>query len=298
MLDALAAAPPEERLRYTRQVVQILRDFPDRAVIQHKGCVALEAICRAQHGNAVRVQAAGAVPVVLVALDEHLRVRAVQHAGLGVIACLAKLAKQQIFDLGGISIILASMNKFKRDPVVQVSGSMALAAVCLNSSRNRQSVARYGGISALLDALQRHPLRTDVLVAAGETLAQLADADAGLRQQMLSSLPVVQGLLARYEQLGTSAGVPGVAGEVKAPKPKDVEIVLRSLRRLEGLLYDGAYRSGAGAEIRGHALGEVSSIEVGATPVSVTASKAESAQELHEKIKRWSTSKKHKKAGG
>lgn len=271
VLDALTSAPAAERLRYARQVVQILKDFPDKAIIQHKGCVALESICRAQHGNVTQVQAAGAVPVLLAALERHRRVRAVQHAGLGAIACLSKVAKNQIFDLGGIATILGSMSKFKRDPTVQVSGAMALAALCLSSSTNRRSVSRYGGIPLLIQALEKHHARADVLIAASETLALLAEADAELRKQIVPSLSLVQGLIARCETRGQRSGA-------DPSRLKDFEAVLRSLRKLEAMLYDTAFRDHEAAE----------------AGVSA-ATREQDAAELQEKIKRWSSTQKKRK---
>jgi len=237
LLDTLAAAPVAERHKYAAQAVQVLKDFPEKAIIQHKGCAALEAICRAQRGNVQHVHAAGAVPTILRALDTHLRVRKVQSSGLSALACLAKISKQQIFDLGGIETILRSMTKFKRDPGVQVSGAMALGALCLASEQQRRSVARFGGISVLLQALERHVERADVLIAASETLALIAQDNQGLQKQLLSSLPIIQSIVERYEGAKRAAVRPG-AGKQAEKKLRDCEIVLRSLRKLEGRLAD------------------------------------------------------------
>jgi len=161
----------------------------------------------------------------------------VQSSGLSALACLAKISKQQIFDLGGIETILRSMTKFKRDPGVQVSGAMALGALCLASEQQRRSVARFGGISVLLQALERHVERADVLIAASETLALIAQDNQGLQKQLLSSLPIIQSIAERYEGAKQAAVRPG-AGKGAEKKLRDCEIVLRSLRKLEGRLAD------------------------------------------------------------
>lgn len=235
LLDTLALAPASERHKYAAQAVQVLKDFPDKAVIQYKGCAALEAICRAQRGNVQHVHSAGAVPTILHALDNHLRVRKVQSCGLSALACVAKIAKTQIYDLGGIETILRSMTKFKRDPVVQVSGAMALGALCLSSVQNRRSVARFGGVSVLLQALERHIERADVIIAVSETLALIAQDSTGLQKQLLASLPVVQGIVERYEAAKKAVARAG-GGKSADKKLRDCEIVLRSLRKLEGRL--------------------------------------------------------------
>jgi hypothetical protein len=227
LLDQLAIAPAAERHKYASQAVQILSDFPAKALIQAKGLSALEAICRAQRGNVQHVHAAGAVPVILKALDAHLRVRKVQTSGLAALACLAKIGKKQVFDLGGIETVCRSMAKFKRDPAVQVSGAMALGALCLSSVQNRHSVAKFGGAQILLQALERHVERADVQIAASETLALIAQDTTSLQRQLLAALPVVQGIAARYEGARAANG---------SKKAKDIEIVLRSLRKLEGKL--------------------------------------------------------------
>eukprot|EP00747_Dinoflagellata_sp_TGD_P168584 gnl/TRDRNA2_/TRDRNA2_195312_c0_seq1.p1 gnl/TRDRNA2_/TRDRNA2_195312_c0~~gnl/TRDRNA2_/TRDRNA2_195312_c0_seq1.p1 ORF type:complete len:601 (-),score=128.35 gnl/TRDRNA2_/TRDRNA2_195312_c0_seq1:66-1817(-) len=230
VLEALTTAPADDRHKYAGQVVQIMKDFPAKAVIQQKGCAAIEAICRAKRGNAVHAQAAGVVPVLLNALEKHLRVRPVQQSGLGALACVAKVARNQVFDLGGIGVILRSMNKFKRDSAVQVSGAMALGALCLNSTQCRRSVAKYGGLTMLLQALERHVDRADVLIAASETMALISQGDSGLRKQLTAALPVVQGIIGRYEREAES----GKQG--RANRARDSEVVLRSLRKLEARL--------------------------------------------------------------
>jgi len=237
LLDTLAVAPAVERHKYSAQAVQVLKDFPDKAVIQYKGCAALEAICRAQKGNVQHVHGAGAVPVILQALEQHLRVRKVQTAGLSSLACLAKISKQQIFEHGGIETILRSMTKFKRDPAVQVSGAMALGALCLSSVQNRKSVARFGGVSVLLQALERHIERADVIIAASETLSLIGQDSTGLQKQLLSSLPVIQSIAERYEEAKRNIAAGG-GGSRADKRAKDCEVVLRSLRKLEGRLAD------------------------------------------------------------
>merc|ERR1712039_570994 len=157
----------------------------------------------------------------------------VQRAGLGAMSCVAKVAKKQIFDLGGIPVILASMAKFKRDPVVQVSGAMTLGALCLQSAQNRKSVAKYGGVSFLLQTLERHVERVDVLIAASETIILLMQGDAAMRKQFLPSLNVVQGIILRYE-----SSLADEKGGRNAKRIRDCEVVLRSLRKLESHLRD------------------------------------------------------------
>jgi len=224
ILDALVAAPAAERMKYLKQTVQILKDFPDKALIQQKGCLALEAICRAARGNAVNVVSAGAVPLLLLALEKHIRVRAVQRAALTTISCVGKVGKQQMRDLGGIPIVIASMVKFKRDAAVQVSGAMTMGSLCLSADHNLRSVGKYGGMTVLLAAIERHAGRSDVVIAACETLILLLKGDSALRKQMVSSLNVVQGILARYEELLNTCS---------SKQQKECELVLRSLRKLE-----------------------------------------------------------------
>lgn len=231
VLVALTAAPAEERVKYVRQVVQIMKDFPDKSTIQHKGCVALESICRAQRGNVAQVQAAGAVPVLLAALQGHLRVRKVQSAGLGALACLAKVSRQQIFDQGGIPIVLRSMAKFRKDHAVQVSGAMALGALCLSSQTNRKSVAKYGGIPLLFLALERHMDRADVAVSTSEALSLIAQGGPALQKQMNSYVQVLRAVVVRYDSAVAATGGENGGGGGAA-------VALRSLRKLEGQLAD------------------------------------------------------------
>eukprot|EP00930_Biecheleria_cincta_P034268 TRINITY_DN23697_c0_g1_i1.p1 TRINITY_DN23697_c0_g1~~TRINITY_DN23697_c0_g1_i1.p1 ORF type:complete len:634 (-),score=145.06 TRINITY_DN23697_c0_g1_i1:78-1898(-) len=234
VLDALMAAAPAEQSKYARQVVQIIRDFPDKAVIQLKGCVALEGICRAQKGNAAVVQGAGAIPLVLTTLEAHRRVRQLQRAALGALACLGKVGRQQIFDLGGIPNIIASMAKFRRDSEVQVLGAMTLGALCLSSGTCRKSVAKYGGLGMLHAAMERHADRPDVLVAASETLYLIcAGEDKELLAAANAALPMVQSLVGRWSD--KAAG--GRADDANiAVKPHDCEVVLRSLQKFEAKL--------------------------------------------------------------
>merc|ERR1711924_111729 len=110
----------------------------------------------------------------------------------------------------------------------------------------------------------------DVLIAASETLGQLAESDAELRKQMLPALSLVQSLIARYER-----------GGQETTRAKDREAVLRSLKKLEAMLYDTAFRE--------HDAGDVAP------------AKMENASELQEKIKTWNSTaaaKKKKRTSG
>eukprot|EP00927_Polykrikos_kofoidii_P072005 TRINITY_DN68182_c0_g1_i1.p1 TRINITY_DN68182_c0_g1~~TRINITY_DN68182_c0_g1_i1.p1 ORF type:complete len:608 (-),score=104.48 TRINITY_DN68182_c0_g1_i1:93-1916(-) len=285
VLDALVVEAAGERVKYAQQTVRIMSDFPDKAIIQHKGCVAIEAMCRAARGNSTQVKAAGAVPVLLKAMERHRKVRTVQRSALAALGCLAKVAKSQIYDLGGSFITLQAMMKFKRDPAVQVSGAMTLGALCLNSAANRRSVARYGGVSVLLQALDRHLGRADVLIAASETLVLLAQGDAVLRKQMLASLPAVQGLIGRFE---------GVAAAANEAKRRDSEIVLRSLRKLEGQLTDSAI---PGEDDDNHSESEIPHLEA-IEGMQVLQANVGQALELQNRYDKWKEKMPKKKAGG
>jgi len=308
ILDALAEAPEAERLKYTHQALEILRDFPDKAVIQHKGCVALEAVCRAQKGNAASVRSAGAVPVLLAALDSHLRVREVQRAGMSAVACLAKVSHQQLFNEGGIPIVLASMAKFRRDPSIQLSGALVLGAICLSSSTNRRSVAKYGGIALLLQSLERHVEKADVIIAVSEALVLLAQGGPALREQLQPSATALQGIVARFEGLleqakCEAAGTASVeAAATGAKRAKECEVVLKSLRRLQEQLPEeaapeepprvhGDGDDGDGGE-PGSDTGERAPLPAREAAVQEASSTTDEAMELQDRVRKWSAKRK------
>ncbi|CAE7684509.1 unnamed protein product, partial [Symbiodinium sp. CCMP2456] len=225
LLDALLDSPPSEISKYAQQVVQILKDFPDKAAVQHRGWLAVEAVCRADRAQAAKIQALGAVPVLLASLEEHRRVRQVQKAGLAALSCLSKAARQQIFDQGGIPNVVAAMAKFRRDGDVQLGGAMALGGLCVASDACAISAAKYGGINVMTSALERHAKRPDVLIAVSETLALIASTrKEDILQRMMPALPPLRALLAQHADAGT----------------RESEVVLRSLRKLEDQLLGSA----------------------------------------------------------
>eukprot|EP00439_Symbiodinium_sp_Y106_P039722 s342_g4.t2 len=217
LLDALLDSPPSEISKYAQQVVQILKertyrpefhgefeDFPDKAAVQHRGWLAVEAVCRADRTQAAKIQALGVVPVLLASLEEHRRVRQVQKAGLAALSCLSKVARQQIFDQGGIPNVVAAMAKFRRDGDVQLGGAMALGGLCVASDACAISAAKYGGISVMTAALERHAKRPDVLIAVSETLALIASTrKEDILQRMMPALPPLRSLLAQHADAST-----------------------------------------------------------------------------------------------
>lgn len=285
LLDALTAVSPAEQGKYARQVVQIIRDFPDQAVIQLKGCVALEAICRAQKGNAAVVQGAGAIPPVLATLEAHRRVRQLQRAALGALACLGKVGRQQIFDLGGIPNIIASMAKFRRDSEVQVLGSMTLGALCLSSPTCRRSVTKYGGLGVLHAAMDRHADRPDVLVAASETLFLMCTGeDKELLTAANAALPLVQSLVGRWSDKA-AGGTDDVNDGVK---PHDCEVVLRSLQKVEEKLI-GSRRQSSNGQGDDDDWSEAGTPRQAARKSAAKGEKdqAQQAEDLVERFRRW-----------
>ncbi|CAJ1345089.1 unnamed protein product [Effrenium voratum] len=272
LLDALLDSPPAEISKYSQQVLQIIQDFPEKAVIQHKGWLAVEAVCRAQKGNAAQMQAAGAVPILLQALEEHRRVRQVQRAALDALSCMAKVARQQIFDLGGIPSVLAAMTKFRRDPDVQVSGALVLGGLCMNSDSCRHSVVKYGGVNVLTAALDRHEQRPDVLIAAAETLALLASGrHADILQRMMPSLPMVQAMVIKHSEAEGS----------------EAKVVLRSLQKLEAQLLGSTKKeddewSDAGTPRQNAQKAVVRSAQ----------DEVKQVAELHDRFKRWNDRRK------
>jgi len=286
VLDALMTAPATEQAKYARQVVQILKDFPDTATLQHKGCMALEVICRAGKGNASQVYNAGAVTPILEALETHRRIRQLQRSALSTLACIAKVGRTQIFELGGIPNILASLAKFRRDPEIQVSGALALGALCLSASRCRLSVAKYGGVGLFFAALERHAERAEVVVAVAETLALLASSgDAELLASIVTGLPAVQSLQNRWHEFAEAA----VDGQ-RGPKENDCKVVMKSLEKLESHLSDssGNYRKRIRDE---DDWSEAGTPRENAQKNSLKAAQEEvlQAQELVDRYKKWNT---------
>lgn len=116
-----------------------MADFPGVPKLQLKGLEALEAICRDQKGNAVTVREAGAAKRVLDVLERYPRIRVVVRQGLGTLACLAKIARNDVREEGGIPTIVKAMTKFKRDAMIQVNAAMTLGALCQSSKDNAKS---------------------------------------------------------------------------------------------------------------------------------------------------------------
>jgi len=286
VLDALTVAPAADRVKYAKQVVQIMKDFPEKAVIQHKGAVAIEAICRAKKGNASVVKSAGAVAVLLEAFETHLRVRAVQRSGLAALACLSKVSKSQVFTSGGIPVILKSMTKFQRDQEVQINGALVIAGLCGGSSTNAKSVAKYGGAQLLAKALERHVDQASAVVAVTEALLVLASGDAAVRKQLVGLVSHVQGMTLRYEDAK-------VAAEDDA-RVKECEGALRSLRKLEQQL--SGDRGAGSSQAAGDGDSDVGSEAGTPRQQDVIKTSTSAASDLQDRMDKWKDRKKAAKA--
>ncbi|CAK9069123.1 unnamed protein product [Durusdinium trenchii] len=271
LLDVLLDSPPAEAFKYSKQVLQMGSDFLQKAAIQHKVCLAVEAICREQKSHVARMKADGAVPILLKALEEHRRVRQVQQAALDALSCMTKEGRQEIFDLGGIPSVITAMAKFRRDADVQVAGALVLGGLCVSSTSCRFSVAKYGGINALIAALDRHNQRPDVVIAASECLALLASGrQAELLERAMPALPLVQEQMAEIDSEDAST-----------------QAVLRSLQKLEAQLLGTKQRSD-----------EDEWSDVGTPRQKVQTAMVKSSQEeakqvveLHERFHRWNERK-------
>lgn len=269
LLDALLDSPPAEAAKYSKQLLQIATDFPEKAVIQHKVCLAVEEICAENKSHATQMQAYGAVPILLNALEEHRRVRQVQRGALDALAHMTRVARQQIFDLGGIPNVVAAMTKFRRDADVQVAGAMVLGGLCVNSDACRLSVGKYGGINVLTAALDRHKERPDAVIAAAETLALLASGRQGdILQRMMPALPLVQAMIA---DLGEDAAA---------------QVVLRSLQKLEAQLLSQAKHRTAKDDDEWSDIGTPRQ-KVQKALVKNAQDEAKQVSELHDRFKRW-----------
>jgi len=262
LLDALLDSPAAEAAKYSKQLLQIANDFPEKAVIQHKACLAVEAICQEDKSNAAQMQALGAVPTLLNALEEHRRVRQVQRAALDAMAHMTRVGRQEIFDLGGIPNVIGAMTKFRRDADVQVAGAMVLGGLCVNSDACRLSVGKYGGINVLTAALDRHKDRPDAVIAASETLALMASGrQQDILQRMIPALPLVQGMIA---DLGEDAAA---------------QVVLRSLHKLEAQLLSQAKHKGAKDDDEWS--------DIGTPRQKVQKAMVKSAQDEAKQVERW-----------
>jgi len=245
VLDEILRGPAKERTRYAKQVVDIMKDFPDKTTVQHKACTVLEAVCRAQHGGVAHVVAVGAVPPLITALETHARVRQVQRSVLSALACVAKYAKQQVFDLGGIPLVITTMSKFKKDQEVQLAAAMTIGGLCQNSPFHQKSVRKYGGVHALVNAVERHTMHADVLVAASEALHMLSKYKAETQDVLLPWLPNLT-VLIKQQEVGpdgpdlTDADSDDSRHMWTERKvvydDKEREVAVRALRRLEAQL--------------------------------------------------------------
>jgi hypothetical protein len=120
--------------------------------------------------------AAGACEAVLMAMQGHTAVVAVQRAGCWALANLAHANpanKQAVAAAGGVEVVLTAMRTHAADSDVQEYGCASLASLAMNSA-NQQAIAAAGGVEVVLTAMRTHAAESEVQNDGCRLLANLA----------------------------------------------------------------------------------------------------------------------------
>jgi hypothetical protein len=155
-------------------VIQSMRNFPNHALVQEKGC----AILWVQTYNAeicLALSNIGGVNTVLDAMKNHPQVARLQRAACEALRnlCVLSINRQLLIGAGGVPLIVEAMQRHTDEPQVQRSGCTALASVAEGGMEYKIGVAECGGILAVMKAVESHPENDLVLRAAYQALRML-----------------------------------------------------------------------------------------------------------------------------
>lgn len=142
-------------------ILNTLRRFPDDADAQDYGCSCLMNLCFDNEEASRAVMVAGGTEVILTALADHPEDRLVQITACGALKNLLDSIGQksdlvhQIHQLGGIPLIVASMEKYPGDPKLLVSACALIEHICVVGGTLR-ALLDAGVLSSLAREIENH----------------------------------------------------------------------------------------------------------------------------------------------
>lgn len=139
-------------------LVGAIQRFEDDREIVHQSCMALGNLSNENVENRKRIVAAGGT-AVLIKLMQKFAESATMHDDcllvLRNIATESQQAQEEAGNYGGIGVILSALDKFRRDEKVCEKGCAALRYLCF-LTKNRERVARLGGMEGMIKVLKAH----------------------------------------------------------------------------------------------------------------------------------------------
>ena len=128
--------------------------------------------------NKLKIAEAGAITVILDAMQQHSASAAVQEQGCAVLRNLGMNAnnKTSIAAAGGIAVILDAMEHHAASAAVAQQGCGVLANLAVNET-NKFKVAVAGGVVVILNAMKKHKAASAVQEAGCVALRNLAVND-------------------------------------------------------------------------------------------------------------------------
>eukprot|EP01043_Picozoa_sp_COSAG02_P022650 COSAG02_NODE_1184_length_14008_cov_44.301963_1_plen_678_part_00 len=141
------------------RVVELLRQAPDDAEVQEKGCGALVNLANGSEERKAAVASAGGIAAVLAAMGAHGGSAGVQEKGCAALWSLANGSEERraaVASAGGIAAVVAAMGAHGGSAGVQEHGCGALWNLTTGSEDVTAAVASAGGIAAVLAAMGAH----------------------------------------------------------------------------------------------------------------------------------------------
>jgi len=134
---------------------------------------------------------AGAIPAMLLAMENHSNEASVQERGCMALQNLAAEAdfRQKIASEGGIQAILSAMKDHLGEGRVQLQGCAALRNLGLGSSQNISIMSSSGGLMVLVETIRHNRTDPRVVEQAFRTLRNLAKDSADNRVALAGALP-------------------------------------------------------------------------------------------------------------
>jgi hypothetical protein len=137
-----------------RGVVAAMRDAHADVAVQHAGCLALKQLMLTYTDAIGAAAAAGAVGVLMAALEEHRTSAGVQEEGFGLIAALiAPSNREQVMNAGAAVAAVAALQAHPANCSVHAGVFLALCALIVDAESTARALAA-GVAEAVLTALR------------------------------------------------------------------------------------------------------------------------------------------------
>ena len=160
--------------------------YPMDVAVQSQALVALRNLCVKDDENKVRLANAGAIDVVIQAMQHHRDDAQIQSRGSWVLGIIGSNEDNKLYigENGGLDVIVRSMWVHAQDMVVQEKACRALWTLSV-PPQNRHTMVEVDGIAAIIAAMQNHAENPIIQERGCGTMCNLAANDDKFKVQIV-----------------------------------------------------------------------------------------------------------------